>query len=159
MKLFNNYPFSLEIHFVKPDLNFTSHWRNFIVVRTGTTGRMKRLRTAALHTSVGKCRHHSRSVAQPEIGGTQGHKCLRWWCKIQLQPWSDAVSELSAGSWTQTQNSGTASWEHPTIRRHATRQIVCLWPPCVFTLSGAQPNPELTAPFCLGLVRSDLRTP
>jgi len=70
MKVFNNYPFSLEIHCVKPDLNFTSRWRNFIVVRMGTTGSMKRLRTAALCTLVGI---HSWSMAQPEIGVIQGH--------------------------------------------------------------------------------------
>lgn len=77
MKLFNNYPFSLEIHFVKPDLNFTSWWKNFIIVKTETTGSMKRLRTVVLCTSVGTCQHHSWSMAQPEIGVTQGHTCLR----------------------------------------------------------------------------------
>lgn len=158
MKLFNNYPFSLEIHFVKPDLNFTSRWRNFIIVKMGTSGSMKRLRTAALRTSVGRCQHHSWSVAQPETGGTQGHKRSRW-CKIQVQPWSDAVSELSAGLWTQAQNWGTATKEHSSTKCHATRQVVCPWPPYVFRLSGAQPNPELTAPSCLGLVRNDLKTP
>lgn len=157
MKLFNNYPFSLEIHFVKPDLNFTSRWRNFIIVKMGTTGSMKRLRTVALCTSVRMCRHHSWSVAQPEIGGTQGHKCPRWF-KIQVQPWSDAVSELLAGLWTQTQNWGTATGEHFSTKCHATRQVVCLWPPYVFRLSDAQPNPELTAPSCLGLVGNYLKT-
>lgn len=48
MKFFNNYPFSLEIRFVKPDLNFTSHWRNFIFVEMGSTGSMKGLRRTVL---------------------------------------------------------------------------------------------------------------
>lgn len=91
MKLFNNYPFSLEIHFVKPDLNFTSWWRNFIFVEMGTTGSMKRLRKMVLA--------HSWSVAQSETGGTQGHNCSRGH-KIQVQPWSDAVADLLAGLWT-----------------------------------------------------------
>lgn len=96
MKLFNNYPFSLEIHFIKPDLNFTTRWRNFIIVKMGTSGSMKSLRTAALLTSVGMRWHQSWTVTQPEIGGTQGHKCLRWH-KIQVYPWSVAVPELLAG--------------------------------------------------------------
>lgn len=68
MKLFNNYPFSSEIHFVKPDLNFASRWRNFIGVKTGTAGSRSRLRAAALGTSVGTCWHWGWSLAQPMVG-------------------------------------------------------------------------------------------
>lgn len=113
-------------------------------------GSMKRLRTAAFRTSVRTCRHHSWSVARPEIGGTQRHKHSRQ-CKIQVQTWSDAVSELSACLCTQTQVWSTATGEHSSTKCHATRQVVCLWPPCVFRLSGAQPNLSWVHPPALVL--------
>lgn len=89
MKLFNNYPFSSEINFVKPDLNFTTHWRNFVGVKMGTTASRRGLRAAALGTLMG-C---AGTKAQPALGETCGHK----WCKTWVQPWFDAVSELLVG--------------------------------------------------------------
>jgi len=49
MKLFNNYPFSSEINFVKPDLNFTTCWRNFLGVKMGTTGSRRGLSSSTWH--------------------------------------------------------------------------------------------------------------
>lgn len=86
MKLFNNYPFSSEINFVKPDLNFTTHWRNFVGVKTGTAGSRRGLRAAALGTLLG-C---AGTKAWPALGEICGHKCITW-CKTCVQPWSDAV--------------------------------------------------------------------